>query len=148
MTLRVYAHAVENADRALASALGHVLDDGGSLPDGDEHGVEQSGGMDVLARLGADREAITDFCRRNGIRRLAVFGSALRDDFTPESDIDLLVEFEPGQKVSLFDMARMEMELEEIIHDHRVDLRTVGDLNRRFRDRVVSEAESVFDAAA
>jgi integrase len=148
MTLRVYAHAVENADRALASALGHVLDNAGNLPDGDEHGVEQSAGMDVLARLGADREAITDFCRRNSIRRLAVFGSALRDDFTPESDIDLLVEFEPGQKVSLFDMARMEMELEEIIHDHRVDLRTVGDLSRRFRDRVVSEAESVFDAAA
>jgi uncharacterized protein len=104
--------------------------------------------MDVLARLGADRQAVADFCRRNGIVRLAVFGSALRDDFTPESDVDFLVEFEPGQKVSLFDMARMEMELEQIVRDHRVDLRTAGDLSRRFRDRVVSEAEPVYDAAA
>ncbi len=71
--------------------------------------------MDVLTRLDADPQEIAGFCRSNGIRHLAVFGSALRDDFTPESDVDLLVEFQPEQKVSLFDMARMEMELEEII---------------------------------
>jgi uncharacterized protein len=105
-------------------------------------------GMDALTRLDADPSAIAAFCRHNGIRRLAVFGSALRDDFSPESDVDLLVEFQPGQKVSLFDMARMDMELEKIIHDHRVDLRTPGDLSHRFRDRVVAEAEPVYDAAA
>ena len=104
--------------------------------------------MDALARLDADPRAIAAFCRRNGVNRLAVFGSALRDDFTPESDVDLLVEFQPGKKVSLFDMARMEMELEKIIHDHRVDLRTLSDLSHRFRDRVVTEAEPVFEAAA
>jgi predicted nucleotidyltransferase len=104
--------------------------------------------MDALTRLDVDPTAIDSFCRRNGIRRLAVFGSALRDDFTPESDVDLLVEFQPGQKVSLFDMARMEMELEQIVHDHRVDLRTAGDLSHRFRDRVVAEAAPVYDAAA
>jgi predicted nucleotidyltransferase len=104
--------------------------------------------MGVLGRVGANPWVIADFCRRNGISRRAVFGSALRDDFTPDSDVDLLVEFECGQKVSLFDMARMEMELEKIIHDHRVDLRTAGDLSHRFRDRVVAEAEPVYDAAA
>ena len=104
--------------------------------------------MDVLTRLDVDPDAIAAFCRRNGVRRLAVFGSALRDDFTPESDVDLLVEFQPGQKVSLFDMARMEMELEEIVDGHRVDLRTAGDLGVRFRDEVVAEAEAVYDVAA
>jgi predicted nucleotidyltransferase len=104
--------------------------------------------MDVLARLGADEDAVVEFCRRNGVRRLAVFGSALRDDFMPESDVDLLVEFLPGEQVSLFDMARMEMELEEIVEGHRVDLRTAGDLGARFRDRVVAEAEAVYDVAA
>jgi predicted nucleotidyltransferase len=148
MTLHVYAHTVTAADEALAVALGDVLDRAANPVRHDEVGVGQSRGMDVLARFGADRQAVAEFCRRNGIRQLAVFGSALRDDFTPESDVDLLVEFEPGQKVSLFDMACMEMELEEIIRDHRVDLRTVGDLSRRFRDRVVAEAEAVYDAAA
>lgn len=76
-----------------------------------------------------------------------MFGSALRDDLTPESDVDLLVEFQPGQKVSLFDMARMEMELEASIHNHRVDLRTASELSRRFRDRIVSEASPVYDTA-
>lgn len=110
--------------------------------------VGRSTDMDVLARLGVDRETIAEFCRRSGIRRLSVFSSALRDDFTQESDVDLLVEFQPGQKISLFDMARMEMELEEIIHHHRVELRTAGDLSHRFRDHVVAEAEPVYDAAA
>jgi integrase len=144
MTLRVYAHAVEGADQALATRLGAALDP----PPRYERVVGESTGMDALTRLDVDPTAIESFCRRNGIRRLAVFGSALRDDFTPESDVDLLVEFQPGQKVSLFDMARMEMELEQIIHDHRVDLRTAGDLSHRFRDRVVAEAEPVYDAAA
>jgi predicted nucleotidyltransferase len=82
--------------------------------------------MDALTRLDADRGAI----------------GAL------ESDVDLLVEFRPGKKVSLFDMARMEMELEEIIHNHRVDLRTPGDLSHRFRDHVVAEAEPVYGSDA
>jgi predicted nucleotidyltransferase len=144
MTLRVYAHAVEGADRALATELGDVLNPSPRY----ERVVGESTGMDALTRLDIDPTAIESFCRRNGIRHLAVFGSALRDDFTPDSDVDLLVEFESGQKVSLFDMARMEMELEQIIHDHRVDLRTAGDLSHRFRDRVVAEAEPVYDAAA
>jgi hypothetical protein len=96
--------------------------------------------MNVLVCLDADEDAVVEFCRRNGVRRLAAFGSALRDDFTRESDVDLLVEFLPGQHVSLFDMTRMEMGLEELIEGHRIDLRTSGDLGVRFRDEVVAEA--------
>lgn len=104
--------------------------------------------MDLLARFGADSDAIADFCRRHGIRRLAVFGSLLRDDFGPESDIDLLVEFEPGHRHGLYDLSRMEMELEETLGGRRVDPRTPGDLSRHFRERVCAEAQPVYDAAA
>lgn len=87
--------------------------------------------------LPADR--IADFCRRHGIRRLALFGSVLRDDFGPESDLDVLVEFLPETRVGLFGIAAMQRELSEII-GRRVDLRTPGDLSRYFRDRVLKEA--------
>ncbi len=143
MTLRVYAHAVEGADRALASSLAATLDSGEPAPAAAT--TEHSKGTDVLVRLGAASDAVTDFCRRNDVRRLAVFGSALRDDFTPESDVDLLVEFLPDAHVSLFDMARMETELEETVPEHSIDLRTPGDLGARFRDAVLAEAEAVYD---
>ena len=105
--------------------------------------------MEVLARLGTDRQALADFCRRNGIRRLAVFGSALRHDFTPDSDVDLLVEFEPGQVPGMFRISGMELELEQkVFHGRRVDLRTAAELGQRFHDRVVAEAAPVYDAAA
>jgi predicted nucleotidyltransferase len=108
--------------------------------------VEHPKGMDVVARLGTDPNAIAEFCRRNFVRRLAVFGSVLRDDFTLESDVDVLVNFLPGAQVSLFDMTRMETEREEIVPGRRVDLRTAGDLGARFRDTVVAEAEAVYGA--
>jgi len=85
-------------------------------------------------------ESLTRFCRRHGIARLSLFGSILRDDFHPESDVDVLVEFLPGAEVSLFDMADMQLGLSEII-GRRVDLRTPQDLSRYFRDRVLAEAE-------
>lgn len=90
------------------------------------------------------QNAIAGFCRRNGIRRLSFFGSVLREDFDADSDIDVLVEFEPGTKVGLrfFDM---EMELSEIL-GRRVDLNTVGFLNPRFRDKVLEEAETAYGA--
>jgi predicted nucleotidyltransferase len=147
MTLRVYAHVVEAADRDVADHLGGVLDANPATGPGDE--VRHSRGMDLLARFGADREAIAEFCRRNGIRRLAVFGSLLRDDFGPDSDIDLLVEFEPGRTPGLITLSGMEMELESMLGGRRrVDLRTPGDLSKRFRDRVCAEAQPVYDAAA
>lgn len=142
MTLRVYAHAVEGADQALASTLASTLDDVVASEDA------RSSDRKLLTRIGIDADALAGFGRRNSIRRLAVFGSALRSDFTPDSDVDFLVEFVDGTKVSLFDMARMEMELEELVPGRRVDLRTAHDLSARFRERVVAEAETVYDLAA
>lgn len=84
-------------------------------------------------------DKIADFCRRHHIRRLALFGSVLRDDFGPESDVDVLVEFEEGHVPGLAFFA-MEAELSEIIR-RKVDLNTPGFLSRYFRDRVLAEAE-------
>jgi predicted nucleotidyltransferase len=92
-----------------------------------------------------DREKIADFCRRNHIRKLALFGSVLREDFGPESDLDVLVEFEPGAVVGLFAMARMERELGELI-GRKADLRTPEDLSRYFRDEVVASAVTQYAA--
>ena len=66
-----------------------------------------------MARIAVDRDKIADFCRRHHIRKLSFFGSVLRDDFGPESDVDVLVEFVPGKEPSLLGMARMEFELED-----------------------------------
>ena len=87
------------------------------------------------------REAIAAFCRERGIRRLAVFGSALRADCRPDSDIDLLVEFEPAGVPGLFEIAAMEQELSDLLGGRKVDLRTAQDLSRYFRDEVVRTAE-------
>jgi uncharacterized protein len=86
----------------------------------------------------ADR--VAEFCKRNRIRKLSLFGSALRDDFRPDSDIDLLVEFQTGAAPSLFDLARMERELSAILSGRKVDLRTPKELSRYFRDEVLSTA--------
>jgi hypothetical protein len=72
---------------------------------------------------------------------LAFFGSVLREDFTPNSDIDVLVDFEPGHLPGLFGIARMERELSAILEGRRIDLRTAEDLSRYFRDDVLREAE-------
>lgn len=86
------------------------------------------------------RERLAEFCRRNHVRRLSLFGSILREDFGPESDVDILVEFEPGKTPGLFTMAGLEIELSEML-GRKVDLRTPGDLSRYFRDEVVRTAE-------
>ena|SRR3990167_2901073 len=86
------------------------------------------------------RDKIADFCRRNRIRKLSLFGSALRDDFRQDSDIDLLVEFQPDAVPSLLDLARMERELSTILAGRKVDLRTPEKLSRYFRDEVLSSA--------
>ena len=89
--------------------------------------------------LALPQAEIEEFCRRNHIRKLSLFGSVLTPRFRPESDIDVLVEFEPGSKTTLFDVAGMELELTEKL-GRKVDLRTAGDLSRYFRDQVVSTA--------
>jgi predicted nucleotidyltransferase len=99
----------------------------------------------MKARIEIPKEALADFCRRNHIRRLAFFGSVLRDDFTPESDVDVLVEFEPGARVGLRFFG-IERELSEILK-HKVDLNTPGFLSKYFRDEVIAQAEVLYDAA-
>jgi uncharacterized protein len=89
--------------------------------------------------LALSQAEIEEFCGRNHIRKLSLFGSVLTPRFRPESDIDVLVEFEPGSKITLFDVAGMELELTEKL-GRKVDLRTAGDLSRYFRDQVVSTA--------
>jgi hypothetical protein len=96
-------------------------------------------------RIDIPKEKIAEFCRRNRIRRLAFFGSVLRDDFTPESDVDVLVEFEPGTRVGLRFFG-MERDLSEIL-GHKVDLNTPGFLSKYFRDEIIAEAEVLYDAA-
>lgn len=85
------------------------------------------------------QEPIATFCRTNHIARLSVFGSALTEDFGPDSDVDFLVEFEPGHVPGLIRLAAMERELSAII-GRKADLRTAGDLSRYFRDKVVAAA--------
>ena len=86
-------------------------------------------------------DKIAEFCRKNGIRRFSFFGSFLRHDFRPDSDIDVLVEFKPGNTPGFFRLAGMENELSELLGGRKVDMRTPGELSRYFRDEVVSSAE-------
>jgi len=86
------------------------------------------------------KDKLAEFCKKNSIRRLSLFGSALRGPLGPDSDIDLLVEFEEGHTPGLFSIVRMEMELTEAL-GRKVDLRTPGDLSRYFRDEVVRNAK-------
>lgn len=88
---------------------------------------------------------LAEFCRRHHIRRLALFGSVLRDDFTPDSDVDALVEFEPGQTPG-FAFITIQDELSALLR-RKVDLNTSASLSRYFRDEVLCSAEVVYDAA-
>jgi predicted nucleotidyltransferase len=89
-----------------------------------------------------DRSRLAEFCRTHHIRRLALFGSVLRRDFGPESDVDVLVEFEPGKVPGLIRLAGLEDELSQSCFGGRkVDLRTAEDLSPQFRSKVLSEAE-------
>jgi predicted nucleotidyltransferase len=90
------------------------------------------------------KEKIADFCRRHHIRKLAVFGSALREDFRPDSDVDVLVEFDPEHTPGLAFFA-MEQELSEVL-GRKVDLNTPQFLSRYFRDNVLAEAEVQYAA--
>lgn len=96
--------------------------------------------LDMVAqRFSVPPEKLTEFCRKHHIKKLALFGSVLREDFRPDSDIDVLVEFDPGH-VPGFAIIDMEVELSRLV-GRKVDLRTPNDLSRYFRDRVVREAK-------
>lgn len=87
------------------------------------------------------QEQISEFCRRNGVRRLLLFGSVLTERFSDASDIDVLVEFEPGARAGYLRMASMERELSSIFGGRKVDLRTPNELSRYFRDEVLRTAQ-------
>ena len=96
-------------------------------------------------KISISKPALAAFCRQHGIRRLAVFGSASREDFGPDSDIDLLVEFEPDRIPGLLGIVGMEMELSELFSGRKVDIRTPEDLSRYFRQDVLDAAEVQYD---
>ncbi len=99
----------------------------------------------MKARIEIPKETLADFCRRNHIRQLAFFGSVLRDDFTPESDVDVLVEFEPGHVPGLAFIS-MQDELSDLF-GRKVDLNTPACLSPYFRKEVLDEREVLYDAA-
>jgi predicted nucleotidyltransferase len=96
--------------------------------------------MIAKIRIEIPREKIAEFCKRNHIRKLSLFGSVLRGDFGSDSDIDLLVEFDPEHIPGLIRLAGMEIELTKIL-GRKVDVRTVQDLSRYFRQEVLDSAE-------
>jgi uncharacterized protein len=91
------------------------------------------------------RPIVQAFCQRYHVRKLSLFGSVLREDFTPESDIDCLVEFDPENMPGLFCLTTMQDELSQIL-DRAVDLRTPSELSHYFRDRVIAEAMIIYDS--
>ncbi len=97
-------------------------------------------------KLSIDPQVVSEFCRRHHIARLALFGSVLRDDSRPDSDVDVLVEFLPGHVPGLR-FVTIERELSQLLNGRRVDLVTPKFLNARIRDRVLSSAETLYVAA-
>jgi len=98
----------------------------------------------ATARIPVGEAVLAEFCRRNGIRKLSLFGSVLTDRFSESSDVDILVEFDPSRRVGLFKMAALERELTSF-YGRKVDLRTPDELSRYFRDGVVSSAMVQYD---
>ena len=92
-------------------------------------------------KITIDKDEIAGFCRRHHIVRLAIFGPALRDDFRSDSDVDVLVDFEPDHVPGFFRLSDMQEELSALFGGREVDLRTPQDLSRYFRDDVVAQAE-------
>ena len=96
------------------------------------------------AQLSISKTELSAYCKNHGIRRLAIFGSVLRPDFGPESDIDVLVEFAPSHTPGLLGMAGLEIELSELFGGRKVDLRTPEELSRYFRQKVIDTAEVLY----
>ena|SRR6516225_5659639 len=97
-----------------------------------------------MAAIRVPKAEIAEFCRRNQIRKLALFGSVLRPDFKPDSDVDVLVEFQPGKSVGFFELYDLEEELARTLGGRKVDLNTPRSLSRYFRDQVLEEAEVAY----
>ncbi len=99
-----------------------------------------------MARVAIDRKGIEEICRKYRIKRFALFGSVLRDDFGPDSDVDVLVEFEPGSVPGFFGLHRIELEIARLFGNRKVDLLTFRSLNPRLKDRILAQAETQYAA--
>ncbi|HUV37463.1 MAG TPA: nucleotidyltransferase family protein [Patescibacteria group bacterium] len=100
----------------------------------------------MSAKIAIPKKMIAEFCRRNRIRRLALFGSVLRDDFGPDSDVDVLVEFEPDARVGLITLAGMEIELTRLLC-RKADMHTAKGPSPYFRDELLDTAEVQYEQA-
>lgn len=102
----------------------------------------------MSARIDISKEEIASFCQRNHIRRMALFGSVLRDDFTPESDVDVLVDFEPDARIGYIGLAGLEIELDKIL-GRKVELHTFEGIERSrnwlLKEEILSSAEAVYE---
>jgi uncharacterized protein len=99
----------------------------------------------LLHGITVSQDRLSAFCQKHFIRKLSFFGSVLREDFNPESDIDVLVEFIPGRTPGFLRLARIERELSELLNGRRVDLRTPQDLSQYFRDEVLALAQVQYE---
>lgn len=102
--------------------------------------------MGERLQITIDQERLEDLCRRHGVARLSLFGSVMRDDFGPHSDVDVLVEFAPSAQIGLLDLARIQLDLSELL-GRDVQVSTPGSLSRYFRQGVVESAVPVYVAA-
>ena len=109
--------------------------------------LRNDGAMEIRPGLGLDEAVLAEFCQRRQIRRLMLFGSALRADFRSDSDVDVLVEFRPGAEPGLLRIAQSELELGELLGGREVEMRTYEDLSPYFRDAVREQATALYDAA-
>lgn len=98
----------------------------------------------VAPAIDIPRQAVADFCRRHGIRRLSLFGSVLRDDFRPDSDVDVLVEFQPDKIVG-WEIVTIEDELSQLLGGRRIDMVNPKYLNHRLKDRILTSAVIQYD---
>ena len=98
----------------------------------------------TVAHIEIPEAAIASLCQRYGIRKLALFGSVLTMRFSPESDVDVLVEFKPEERVGFFRLAEIEAQLTRLLGGRRVDLRTPQDLSRYFRQDVARDAQVLY----
>jgi predicted nucleotidyltransferase len=98
----------------------------------------------VTVHIQVERERLADICKRHHIRRLALFGSAVQGDLRPDSDVDMLVEFDPAHRPGLVAFHELEQEFSQLFGGRKVDLINPKYLNHRLRDRILSEAEVQF----
>lgn len=102
--------------------------------------------LDQIIHESQKHEKIKEFCQTNSIKKFALFGSVLRKDFNSASDVDVLVEFFPGHEPGYFKLGALALELSKIFDNRKVDLRTMDELSRYFRDKVSREARTLYAA--